>query len=59
MKKGDKLLTDLGLKKRKWALRAGDRRKNNRRYERVTSTKYSPDYQKRVKNDRRKGDRRK
>lgn len=54
-----KMFEEWGLTSRKKKLRGPDRRKRSRRYERVTDGKYSPEYQGRVKKDRRKGDRRK
>ena len=59
MSKVKKLMQSLGLENRKKVLRGQDRRKNSRRYERVTDSKHSPDYLQRAKKDRRKGDRRK
>ncbi|HUO58117.1 MAG TPA: hypothetical protein VMV05_08065 [bacterium] len=59
MSRVKKLMESLGLESRKRILRNSDRRKNDRRYERVTDTKNSPDYLQRAKKDRRKGDRRK
>ena len=53
------LLINLGLMDRPKLLRKKDRRRNNRRWERTTEYKASPEYQARLKRDRRKAGRRK
>jgi hypothetical protein len=53
------LLVNIGVMDRPKMLRKTDRRKKSRRWERTTVYKNSPEYQSRMKRDRRRGDRRK
>ncbi len=53
------LMIKLGWMERPKLLRKRDRRRNSRRYERVTEYKNSPEYKSRMKRDRRKAEQRK
>jgi len=53
------LLIKLGWMERPKLLRKSERRRNSRRYKRVTEYKNSPDYKARMKRDRRKAEQRK
>ncbi|HTA76090.1 MAG TPA: hypothetical protein VK791_02915 [bacterium] len=53
------LLIKLGWMEKPKLVRKGDRRRRNRRYERVTEYKNSPEYKSRMKRDRRKAEQRK
>jgi hypothetical protein len=53
------LLIKWGVLERPKAIRKGDRRRRNRRYERITEYKNSPEYKSRMKRDRRKVEQRK
>jgi hypothetical protein len=52
-------LIKLGWMEKPKLVRKGDRRRRNRRYERVTEYKNSPEYKSRMKRDRRKAEQRK
>jgi hypothetical protein len=53
------LMINLGIMDRPKLLRKKDRRRIVRRWERTSEYKASPEYQSRLKKDRRKGERRK
>jgi hypothetical protein len=53
------LLIQLGWMEKPKLVRKGDRRRNSRRYKRVTEYKNSPEYKARMKRDRRKAEQRK
>lgn len=53
------ILIKLGLAERQKLIRKGNRRRNSRRYERITEYKNSPEYKARMKRDRRKAEQRK
>ncbi len=53
------LMIKLGWMERPKLFRKRDRRRNSRRYERVTEYKNSPEYKSRMKRDRRKAEQRK
>jgi hypothetical protein len=53
------ILIKLGLAERPKLVRKRDRRRNSRRYERITEYKNSPEYKARMKRDRRRAEQRK